>query len=238
MISICVPMYNESSIIADTAKTLHTYMTTHYASDFEIIFSDDGSRDNSAAIVNSLGLQNVRVVGYEKNKGKGCAVRHAVLASLGDVVIFTDADLAYGVDVIAQAVDELHKNDCSVVVASRAVHPQGYKGYTFFRKVASKTYIKILNMFGGIKISDAQCGFKAFRGNEGRTIFSYCQTNNFAFDLEAILLAQKMNLKIFEMPAMIVNHRESKVNVLRDAPKMIKEAALIKKRVKNTKIST
>ena len=93
-------------------------------------------------------------------------------------------------------------------------------------------------MFGGIKISDAQCGFKAFRGNEGRTIFSYCQTNNFAFDLEAILLAQKMNLKIFEMPAMIVNHRESKVNVLRDAPKMIKEAALIKKRVKNTKIST
>ena len=146
MISVCVPMYNESSIIADTAKTLHSYMTSLYGNDFEIIFSDDGSRDNSTDIVNALGLPNIKVVGYEKNRGKGCAVRHAVLASLGDIVIFTDADLAYGVDIIAQAVDELHKNDCSVVVASRAAHPQGYKGYTIFRKVASKTYIKILNM--------------------------------------------------------------------------------------------
>ena len=102
--------------------------------------------------------------------------------------------------------------------------------------MASKTYIKVLNTLCGIKISDAQCGFKAFCGDEGRKIFSNCQTNNFAFDLEAILVAQKMKLKIYEMPAMIVNHRESKVNVLRDAPKMLKEALAIKKRVKNMEI--
>lgn len=235
-ISLCVPMYNESSIIASTAITLHKYMCDHFGNDFEIIFSDDGSRDKSANIVNELGLSNVKVVGYEKNQGKGCAVRHAILESTGDIVIFTDADLAYGIDVIESAVAEMIKSGVKVLVASRANHERGYEGYTPIRKLASRVYIKILNIFGGIKISDAQCGFKAFDGKVGRKIFSLCETNNFAFDLEVILIAQKMNLKIFEMPAMIVNHRESKVNVLRDAPRMIKEAIKIKNRVKNLKV--
>lgn len=231
-VSLCVPMYNESSVIADTAKTLYEYMSKHYGKDFEIIFADDGSRDGSADILNSLALPSVKVVGYGKNQGKGCAVRHAVLASRGDTVIFTDADLAYGTDIIADAVSLIEGKNYDVAVASRAKHKEGYEGYTPVRKLASKVYIKLLNLFGGIKISDAQCGFKAFAGDIGREIFSHCQTNNFAFDLEVILIAQKMKLRIFEMPAKIINHRESKVNVLRDSVKMVKEISKIKKRIK------
>lgn len=231
-ISVCVPMYNESSIIADTAAKLHRYMTEHFENDFEIVFSDDGSRDGSADIVNSLGLSGVRVVGYEKNQGKGCAVRTGVLASEGDIVMFTDADLAYGMDIIEEAFKILVKGEYPVLVASRAKHKDGYEGYTPIRKLASRTYIKVLYLFGGIKISDAQCGFKGFRGDIARRIFSHCQTNNFAFDLEVILIAQKMNLRIYELPAKIINHRESKVNVIKDAFKMLKEISRIKKNVK------
>ena len=231
-ISLCVPMYNESSIIADTARQLNTYMSNYFGDNYEIIFADDGSNDNSAQIVNELNLKNVRVVGYEKNLGKGGAVRHGVLASNGDLVIFTDADLAYGVDVIKEAVEILEKGEYDLLVASRAKHKEGYEGYTFIRKLASKTYIKVLNLFGGIKISDAQCGFKAFDGKKGREIFSYCKTNNFAFDLEVILIAQKMKLKIFELPAKIINHRESKVNVIKEAIRMLKEISIIKKNIK------
>ena len=231
-ISVCVPMYNESSIIADTAAKLHRYMTEHFENDFEIVFADDGSRDGSADIVNSLGLSGVRVVGYEKNQGKGCAVRTGVLASEGDIVMFTDADLAYGMDIIEETFKILVKGEYPVLVASRAKHKDGYEGYTPIRKLASRTYIKVLNLFGGIKISDAQCGFKGFRGDIARRIFSHCQTNNFAFDLEVILIAQKMNLRIYELPAKIINHRESKVNVIKDAFKMLKEISRIKKNVK------
>lgn len=231
-ISLCVPMYNESSIIAATAGELHKYMTDHFGDDFEIIFADDGSVDGSYEIVRSLNLSGVRVVGYEKNQGKGCAVRHGILASEGDIVIFTDADLAYGVDVIEKAVD-LIGNGNKIVVASRAKHKEGYEGYTFIRKLASKTYIKIINLFGGIKISDAQCGFKAFSGDLAREIFSHCKTNNFAFDLEVILIAQGMKVPIYELPAKIINHRESKVNVIRDAYRMTREISKIKKNVKN-----
>lgn len=232
-ISLCVPMYNESSIIESTARTLDAYMKEHFKEDYEIIFADDGSRDGSADIVKGLGLNNVTVVGYPDNQGKGCAVRHAVLASRGDTVIFTDADLAYGVDVIEDAVKILEKGEYPVLVASRAKHSEGYEGYTPIRRLASKTYIKALNLFGGIKISDAQCGFKAFDGAVARRIFSLCKTNNFAFDLEVILWAQKMGLKIYEMPAKIINHRESKVNVFKDAFRMMREIRIIKRNVKN-----
>lgn len=234
-ISLCVPMYNESSIIADTARTLYEYMTKHFGDDFEIIFGDDGSKDGSGKIVNDLNLPNVKVVGYEKNQGKGCAVRHAVLASQGDIVMFTDADLAYGIDIIEEAMKILDGGDYPVLVASRAKHKQGYEGYTPIRKLASKTYIRVLNLFGGIRISDAQCGFKGFRGDVARNIFSYCKTNNFAFDLEVILIAQKMKLSIYELPAKIINHRESKVNVVKDAIRMLKEISKIKKNIKGIK---
>ncbi len=236
-ISLVVPMYNESAIIADTARALYKYMSENYGTDFEIIFANDGSRDNCAQIVEELNLPCVRVVGYDKNQGKGCAVRHGVLASSGEIVLFTDADLAYGLDVIKEGADVLEKGKHDLLVASRAKHPEGYEGYTPIRKLASKTYLKVLNLFGGIKVSDAQCGFKGFNGDVGRRIFSYCETNNFAFDLEFILIAQKMELKIYELPAKIINHRESKVNLVKDATRMVKEIFKIKKRIKLIKFN-
>jgi dolichyl-phosphate beta-glucosyltransferase len=236
-ISLVVPMYNESAIIADTARALYKYMSENYGTDFEIIFANDGSRDNCAQIVEELSLPCVRVVGYDENQGKGCAVRHGVLASSGEIVLFTDADLAYGLDVIKGGVDVLENGKHDLLVASRAKHPEGYEGYTPIRKLASKTYLKVLNLFGGIKVSDAQCGFKGFNGDVGRRIFSYCETNNFAFDLELILIAQKMGLKIYELPAKIINHRESKVNLVKDATRMVKEIFKIKKRIKLIKFN-
>ena len=236
-ISLVVPMYNESAIIADTARALYKYMSENYGTDFEIIFANDGSRDNCAQIVEELSLPCVRVVGYDKNQGKGCAVRHGVLASSGEIVLFTDADLAYGLDVIKEGVKVLENGKHDLLVASRAKHPEGYEGYTPIRKLASKTYLKVLNLFGGIKVSDAQCGFKGFNGDVGRRIFSYCETNNFAFDLEFILIAQKMGLEIYELPAKIINHRESKVNLVKDATRMVKEIFKIKKRIKLIKFN-
>lgn len=236
-ISLVVPMYNESAIIADTARALYKYMSENYGTDFEIIFANDGSRDNCAQIVEQLNLPCVRVVGYDKNQGKGCAVRHGVLASSGEIVLFTDADLAYGLDVIKEGADVLENGKHDLLVASRAKHPEGYEGYTPIRKLASKTYLKVLNLFGGIKVSDAQCGFKGFNGDVGRRIFSHCETNNFAFDLEFILIAQKMGLKIYELPAKIINHRESKVNIVKDATRMVKEIFKIKKRIKLIKFN-
>ena len=237
-ISLCIPMYNESSIIADTAKTLHEYMSATFES-YEIIFSNDGSKDGCDKIVEEMNLPCVRVVGYPTNRGKGCAVRTALLAAEGDVVMFTDADLAYGCDVIKQVYDEFAANPAAdMVIGSRNLHKDGYEGYTFIRKLASKTYIKVLCLAGGFKLSDSQCGCKAFTRETVQEIFPRCEVNGFAFDFEAILWATKLKKTIVETPVKIINHRESKVNVLRDTFKMLKDLIKMKKRIKKAKIET
>ncbi len=236
-ISVCIPMYNEEKIIRDTAKTLHAYMCERFGTDFEILFSDDGSRDGSADAVRELALSNVRVVGYEQNRGKGCAVRTAFLESRGDIALFTDADLAYGTEVIGRVADTFDANpDVDIVIGSRNIAKDGYEGYTFIRKLASKAYIKVLCLAGGFKLSDSQCGCKAFRRGAVEKIFPRCQVDRFAFDFEAILWAQKFSMKIKEMPVKVINHGESKVNVLRDSVRMLKDLRKMKKRIKKEKI--
>lgn len=235
-ISLCIPMYNESSIIAETAATLSAYMGQNFE-DYEILFSDDGSTDGSADIVKALELPHVRVVGYPDNRGKGSAVRHAILATEGDVVIFTDSDLAYGTDVIARAVERMQAEPAlDVLVGSRNISKDGYEGYTFTRKLESKAYIKVLGIVGGLRLSDSQCGFKAFRGEAARRIFSYCEVNGFAFDFEAIMIATRMKLNMGELAVKIINHRESKVRVISDAFRMMKDLRKMKKRVKGLEI--
>jgi dolichyl-phosphate beta-glucosyltransferase len=234
--SLVIPMYNEKSIIADTAKTLSDYMSEHFE-DYEILFSNDGSKDGCDEIVRSLNLPHVRVTGYPVNQGKGCAVRTAVLEAEGDIVMFTDADLAYGTDVIARVAEKFAENpDADVVIGSRNLNKDGYEGYTLLRKIASKTYIKILCIAGGFKLSDSQCGCKAFRGEAAQKIFSRCEVNGFAFDFEAILWSQRYGCKIAEMPVKIINHRESKVHMVSDTIKMLRDLRKMKKRIRKASL--
>ena len=235
-ISVCVPMYNENRVIAQSAKTLSQYMSANFE-DYEIVFCSDGSTDGCDKTVEALNLPNVRVIGYEKNQGKGCAVRTAILAATGDVRMFTDADLAYGTGVIKQVADAFEKNpDAEMVIGSRNLDKSGYEGYTFLRKIMSKVYIKVLCIAGGFKLSDSQCGCKAFRADAAEKIFSRCEVNGFAFDFEAILWAVKMKMKIVEIPVHVINHGESKVRIIRDTLKMLKDLAEMKKRIRKAKV--
>ena len=235
MFSLIIPMYNEEKILPETIKTLHEYMSGAF-DDYEIIFSDDGSKDRSREIVENCGLPNIRLVSYETNKGKGGAVRNGMLNAKGDIRLFTDCDLAYGTDIIRTLYDKFTSEKCDVMIGSRNIHKDGYEGYTFMRKFVSKAYIKVLCFVGGFKLSDSQCGFKAFSGKAAEAVFSKCQTNSFAFDFEAIMFATRLGFKISEIPVKIINHRESesKVNMLSDSIKMLKDVMRIKKHVKNT----
>ncbi len=231
-ISIIIPMYNESKVIARTAKTLSDYMEKHFDS-YELLFSDDGSTDGCGEIVRELELPHVRVLRYEKNRGKGSAVRMAMLEAVGELVLFTDADLAYGTEVIRKVYDRWEEQGRPpVLVGSRNLDGKGYEGYTFLRKVMSKTYLKILCLVGGFKLSDSQCGCKAFSGEAAEEIFSRCQVDGFAFDFEAILWADTLGYRIEEMPVQILNHRESSIRIFRDTFRMLRDLTRIRRHIK------
>lgn len=234
-LSLCIPMYNESGIAREAVETYTSALDSIIGEDYEIVFCDDGSADDCADIVRSVGHPNVRVVGYEINRGKGCAVRTAVMSAVGDVILYTDCDNAYGTDKIAEAVAHFDDHpETDVLIGSRNADKSGYEGYTLLRKLASKTYILILKVVAGLRYSDSQCGFKALRRDAAHDIFSRCKTDRFAFDIEVLLYADKLGYRVSELPVKIINHRESesKVHIVKDTMRMLRDLKKIKKNMK------
>ena len=126
---------------------------------------------------------------------------------------------------------KLEETGADFVIGSRAIHPDGYAGYTFSRKLASKLYLRFLALAAGFSHSDSQCGFKSMRGESGRRVFASCTTDGFAFDFEVLLRAENMGMTIAELPVKIVNHRASKIHLIRDSLKMLADIRRIRKSV-------
>ena len=236
-ISLIIPMYNESSIIEQAVSTFSSYMEKRFE-DWELIFVDDGSADGCGDTVTAAHEKDarIRLCRYTPNRGKGYAVRTGVLAAEGDLILFTDCDNAYGEEAIGNIADALINSGADIVVGSRNLSKDGYEGYTFLRKLASKTYIKVIAVAAGFKLTDSQCGIKAFRSDIAKKIFSNCEVDRFAFDLEVIMIATKLKAQIGEMPVKIINHRESTVHVLRDSVKMLRDVYRMKKRIKKQEL--
>ena len=236
-ISLIIPMYNEGSIISDAVNTFSSYMEKRFE-DWELIFVDDGSVDGCGDAVEVAHEKDsrIRLCRYTPNRGKGYAVRTGVLAAQGDVILFTDCDNAYGEEAVGRIADAITGSEADIVVGSRNLSKDGYEGYTFLRKLASKTYIKVIAVAAGFKLTDSQCGIKAFRADIAKKIFSNCEVDRFAFDLEVIMIATKLNAVIGEIPVKIINHRESTVHVLKDSVKMLRDVYRMKKRIKKQEI--
>lgn len=235
MISIVIPMYNEEAGCIECIETLEREMSKAF-DDFEIVAVSDGSTDNTKQILSEADgkYPHLTVVAYDKNKGKGGAVRTGILKARFATVLYTDCDLAYGTDIIKQMYDALIKSGCDIAIGSRNISKEGYEGYTFIRKLASKIYIRVICIAAGFSHSDSQCGIKCFTHNVAKSIFEKCEVNGFAFDLEALIFAERMGYTIYEHPVTIINHNqgESKVNIISDTIKMLSDLRIIKKRAK------
>ncbi|MBQ4354739.1 MAG: glycosyltransferase [Clostridia bacterium] len=241
MLSVIIPMYNEKTVISSTLRTLTEHMekTTDGPCSYEILLCDDGSDDGCGDIAQNtaaeLTLKNgcVRLIRAEKNAGKGAAVRMGMLAAEGDFRLFTDSDLAYGCEVITAMAQHAEETDAKILIGSRAIHPEGYAGYTPIRRLASKVFVRLLAATAGFSLSDSQCGIKLFAKEAAQEIFSRCEVNGWAFDFEVLLLGEKLGYRISEFPVTVINHRESKVRLLKDSWKMMRDVGRIRKRVKN-----
>lgn len=229
-LSVVIPVYNESSIVANTVRELTDYLDGLFPDGrYEVIFSDDGSTDNTKQIIAEISHPRVRIAGHTPNKGKGAAVRDGMLAAHGEYALFTDCDLAYGTEVIGRFYNKLKESGADAAIGSRRLHDDGYAGYTMLRKLASVMYFKTVALLAGFKYSDSQCGIKCFRTELAKKVFSQCRIDGFAFDLEALLLVAKSGARVLELPVTIVNHRASKVHVFRDSFRMLRDVLKIRR---------
>jgi dolichyl-phosphate beta-glucosyltransferase len=232
-LSVIIPIYNEEERIVNTASLLAHYLRKKELG-FEVIISDDGSRDGGPQLVRDKfrDVGEVRLIREKNNQGKGAAVRRGVLAARGDLVIFTDADLAYPVETIDRCVEALERYD--IAVGSRNLPESSIEiTPTWLRRLTGPVFKTIVRKTVLPGFTDTQCGFKGFRSQAAHEIFLNCTINGFAFDVEVLALAQRFGYSITEMPVSLqLDSSDSQINLVTDPLLMVGDLLRIKRRLR------
>ena len=240
-LSIIIAAYNEEKRIVDSLRKIRDYETSPDLDlDFEIIVVDDGSSDRTASIVSELigEMPNLRVISYEKNRGKGYALRTGVLASRGGLVLVSDADLSTPIEEFDVLRQQLDNAGCHVAIGSRALAlSQLLKKQPWWRRTMGKTFNRVVKLLVMKDFCDTQCGFKLFYGKVARNLFSEARIDRFAYDVEILALAKKRGYKIAEVPIRWRNAPGSKVNPVFDSLQMLKDICRIRLSLGNVKSS-
>jgi dolichyl-phosphate beta-glucosyltransferase len=215
-LSVVIPAYNEEKRLPQSLETVLGFLKKQpYRS--EIIVSDDGSQDRTVALAKDL-LKDFphQVLVTPQNRGKGHAVRQGVLAAIGDYVLFTDADLSTPIEEVVKFLARLEK-DQDVVIGSRALPGSQVEIHqNFLRETMGKVFNLIAQLWTFKGVHDSQCGFKCFRREAAQKLFTLQKLDGFSFDVEIVYLAQKLGLRLLELPVIWRNSAQSRVQVLRD----------------------
>lgn len=227
-LSVVIPAYNEESRLPRTLGLVYEYLKAREKS-FEILVVDDGSHDNTAQLVLDLAKEKseLRLHSYQPNQGKGYAVRQGMLQARGEHILINDADGASPI----QEVERLEKaleGGADIAIGSRAKPDESRKVEAqLHRKFIGNTFNAIVQGLLLPGFYDTQCGFKLFKRQAARDIFSVNKINGFAFDVEILYIAKIRPYKVLEVAINWTNMEGSKVNVLVDSPKMFLEVLKI-----------
>lgn len=203
--SIIVPVYNEALRLKPTLEHLRTYSNS-LDKPWELLVVDDGSSDNSVAIVQQFQSQlPLTLLRLPQNSGKGWAVRHGMLSAHGQLRAFLDADLATPPEELAVLFSALEQG-ADVAIGSR-IQADG----TDLRLVGRRPQPWIRQFLGRVfrlvatrpllgKIRDSQCGAKAFTAAAAEKLFGQQQIKRWTFDIEILYLAKRAGLKVAEVP--------------------------------------
>lgn len=211
-LSVIIPAYKEEKRIAKTLFAIDSYLRgVDY--EYEILVVNDGSPDNTPAVVKGLEpkIKNLRLIGYETNRGKGAAVKFGMLEAKGKIRLFTDADNSTSIDHF-ERMKPWFDAGYQAVIGSRKVlgavkdPPQPF--YKTLMGDMGNIFIQVVILPG---IWDTQCGFKAFTAEAAAKIFPYLKINRWGFDVEILALAKKTGYRVKEIPVHWVNDLMSHV---------------------------
>lgn len=231
-LSIVIPAYNEENRITPTIDSVVSYAENIFPGQYEIIIVLDGSMDNTPDIVEQLSQKYsaIKIFTNDTNQGKGASVRRGILASVGEYVLFMDADNSTHINEL-DAMLPLCEAGVEVVIGSRdmkdshiAVHQARYK--EILGDLGNWWIQRIL--VGGL--NDTQCGFKVFKGDIARQLFAKASMKGWSFDIEILALARHWGYSVKEMPVIWYNDSESHVTLF-DYLAVLRDTFIIKYRL-------
>jgi dolichyl-phosphate beta-glucosyltransferase len=221
-----IPAYAEERRIGPTVRALCAY-AREFPRLTEVLVITEPSGDRTAEVARDAagGDPLVRVVENTEHRGKGFAVRTGMLQAAGEILFFMDADLSVPLRYVGPFVAHLEAHPETAAAIGNRRHPASVisKRQHFLRERAGRGFNQVVRALGLSVSKDTQCGFKVFRREAAREIFSRAQIDGFAFDAEALLLAQKLGLVVDELPVEWINDEETKFDPWRDGWRSVRD---------------
>jgi dolichyl-phosphate beta-glucosyltransferase len=230
--SVVIPCFNEERRILPTLERTVEFLSNRDRP-WEVVVVDDGSVDRTSACVRErFGDQpTVRVLRFESNHGKGFAVREGILASRGELALFSDADLSTPIEEVAKL--ERHaESGFDVVVGSRVV--PGSRILTpqpASRRLSGLVFRSLVRALALTTVRDTQCGFKLLRRKAVEPILRRIETHGFAFDVELLARVERAGLRVAELPVDWSDSRGSRLRLVPDAWRMAMDLLRVRRLV-------
>ena len=227
-LSVVVPAYNEAGRITATVETLRERLPALVPT-FEIRVVDDGSEDETAALVDAIAARDPRVVlQREPHRGKGSAVKAGMLAGHGDLRFMCDADLSMPVEELRRFLDMV-PDTCDIAIGSREGLGARRVGEPAYRHVLGRVFNSAVKGAVLPGIDDTQCGFKLFTANAVEQVFPRTTIDGWAFDVEVLYIARRCSLRIIELPIEWHYRDQSRVSAMRDPLLMLRDVLTIRR---------
>jgi glycosyltransferase involved in cell wall biosynthesis len=214
-LTIVIPAFNEERRLPAALDRIREYLRqSPRFTPVEIIVVDDGSSDGTAAFVESYGQQHggVRLLRNPGNRGKGYAVRNGMLSAQGEWVLFSDADLSAPIEEVEKLFDASISEGAPVAIGSRALKRELIEvRQSIGREMSGRAFNAFMRLLTGLTIYDTQCGFKLYRRDAAQAIFQRQRLEGFSFDVEDMVIAKQLGLKVVEVPVRWSNVEGTKV---------------------------
>ena len=228
--SIIVPAYNEAERIGASLERMLAWIAQSNSS-AEIIVVNDGSRDNTAAVVNQFVRRSpiVRLLENPGNRGKGYAVRNGMMNASGQILLFTDADLSSPIEEAAKLFALIERGEADIAIGSRYLQRElQTRKQPLYRRMLGRAFNLALRAILGLSYVDTQCGFKAFSRKAALTVFPAMKIEGWGFDPEILFLAKRYGLRVIEVPVSWAHDHRSKINPVLDGARMFNELVRVR----------
>ena len=233
VLSVVIPCYNEELRMFHLRKGVWKFVRECQTFDYEFVFVDDGSTDDTAKYLDQLAfnlnrtdiplLKGAFTVKASQNGGKGAALRNGVLSARGDYILTVDCDMATPITQILewekQGVFRPYEETSAQVLFLGNRRNDDTKN-SLLRSVMSTTFNLCCRFVAGLPLNDTQCGFKIYPRRVGRNLFKGLKELGWAHDIELLCKARLSGMTLKPLAVNWQAIEGSKVNVIKDSIKM------------------